>query len=76
MSFEYSDECSSIMDIDVVSIRKIDLNINIFSYRNFAYDNQIRNDLVELYQTMFNINRPQCLPLIDVRKLFSKKRRK
>ncbi|CAF3187412.1 unnamed protein product [Rotaria socialis] len=30
--------------------------------KNFAYDNHIRNDLVELYQIMFGLSRPNCLP--------------
>lgn len=34
-------------------------------FRDFAYDNQIRNDLVELYQTMFGLNRPNCLPILN-----------
>ncbi|CAF0780491.1 unnamed protein product [Adineta ricciae] len=29
---------------------------------NFSYDNQIRNDLTELYQVMYGLNRPACLP--------------
>ncbi|CAF4102527.1 unnamed protein product, partial [Rotaria magnacalcarata] len=30
--------------------------------KNFSYDNHIRNDLVELYQIMFGLSRPNCLP--------------
>lgn len=33
--------------------------------RNFAYDNQIRNDLAELYQIMYGLNRPNCLPSLN-----------
>ncbi|CAF0961686.1 unnamed protein product [Adineta steineri] len=29
---------------------------------NCAYDNQTRNDLGELYQIMYGLNRPNCLP--------------
>ncbi len=35
------------------------------NFRNFAYDNQIRNDLAELYQIMYGLNRPNCLPTLN-----------
>ncbi len=38
--------------------------INLY-FRNFAYDNQIRNDLAELYQIMYGLNRPNCLPPLN-----------
>ena len=54
-----------------VCIRLINISIDFFGLcrspssisSNFAYDNQIRNDLVELYQLMFGLNRPSCLPV-------------
>ncbi len=41
------------------------LTHRIYFFRNFAYDNQIRNDLAELYQIMYGLNRPNCVPLLN-----------
>ena len=60
------------MVIDIVRINNKKLSsLLLFSpLRNFAYDNQIRNDLAELYQIMFHINRPNCLPPLNEVKFY------
>jgi hypothetical protein len=61
------------MVINDVRINKINTINSSPTSRNFAYDNQIRNDLAELYQIMYTLNRPNCLPpLNDVIRMISK----
>jgi len=53
------------MVINDVRINKINPINSSPTSRNFAYDNQIRNDLAELYQIMYSLNRPNCLPPLN-----------